>query len=1067
MRINTTKAILLLLCLYAITKANGQAGTFDSSFGLNGLVETDFTNIQSESALRVLRQQDGKLVVLFNARGASWLSRYFNNGTKDLNFTDYTEEQYNNGFIQLQAGTAFQASDLALQKNGNLLVAGNVKGDQLDFSLVQHLPSGFTDNGFGNNGQVITSITPGQNDNATAMAIQQDGKIVVVGCTNTGSQRDFAIVRYNTDGSLDNTFSGDGKLTTDFNSGNDTALAVILQPDGKILVGGVSTANSSQKKSFALARYNSNGTLDLTFSGDGKLTTDISMGDDVLKSLSLQSDGKILAGGYTTTGQTDFALVRYLSDGTLDNTFDGDGKLTTDIAQRSSDTLQSIAVQGDGKILAGGFTRSARGYDFALVRYLSGGVMDPAFATGGKNIADQGTPLDIANQMVLLQDGKILMAGQRGSDQTDLVVTRFTTTGLPDPTMLGNGRIVDHLKGSSIYYAMAIQRDGRIVAGGATSDVNTHGTHHDYALARYLINGQLDPSFGNGGMVTQHFNNNYFSYITEVAIQNDGKIVVAGTVPLSGTNASDFELSRYKTNGSLDSSFGVYGVLFIDFGNSADEANGLAIQPDGKIVVSGSARGGGQKAGLAVARLLPDGTLDNSFGSGGKEIVEAGETDYTGTGAEGYDLALQPDGKIVMGGRAQVEGRRVFLAVRVNSNGTLDNTFNGNGINIMEFNDYWASVVTMQLQPDQKIILVGYPNFTVVRLNPYGTLDPTFNGDGFARYTFNLNDEQSFASALQPDGKILAGGSANLAFALARYNTDGSLDNTFAGGGMQRYDITPDIDHFYVLKIYGNRLFGVGMTHKKYDDFIGYQGSIATLASLKLDLGVFTFYRDVDQDGYGNSAKSVKAEKQPWGYVLQGGDCNDNNATVYPGAPELCDGLDNNCNGAVDEGLARNTFYRDYDGDGYGEAKLTTKACSAPPGYASKSGDCQNADKTIYPGAPELCDGVDNNCNGQVDEGCPMVVPTMMQKSLSNSGDLFATVYPNPSSQAFTLVIQSNNSKEVKLKVTDIAGRLIEQRDGIQVNSLQSIGSGYQPGIYMAEIMQGNKSVNIRLLKQK
>ncbi|HWJ25887.1 MAG TPA: delta-60 repeat domain-containing protein, partial [Flavisolibacter sp.] len=493
MRINTTKAILLLLCLYAITKANGQAGTFDSSFGLNGLVETDFTNIQSESALRVLRQQDGKLVVLFNARGASWLSRYFNNGTKDLNFTDYTEEQYNNGFIQLQAGTAFQASDLALQKNGNLLVAGNVKGDQLDFSLVQHLPSGFTDNGFGNNGQVITSITPGQNDNATAMAIQQDGKIVVVGCTNTGSQRDFAIVRYNTDGSLDNTFSGDGKLTTDFNSGNDTALAVILQPDGKILVGGVSTANSSQKKSFALARYNSNGTLDLTFSGDGKLTTDISMGDDVLKSLSLQSDGKILAGGYTTTGQTDFALVRYLSDGTLDNTFDGDGKLTTDIAQGSSDTLQSIAVQGDGKILAGGFTRSARGYDFALVRYLSGGVMDPAFATGGKNIADQGTPLDIANQMVLLQDGKILMAGQRGSDQTDLVVTRFTTTGLPDPTMLGNGRIVDHLKGSSIYYAMAIQRDGRIVAGGATSDVNTHGTHHDYALARYLINGQLDP----------------------------------------------------------------------------------------------------------------------------------------------------------------------------------------------------------------------------------------------------------------------------------------------------------------------------------------------------------------------------------------------------------------------------------------------------------------------------------------------------------------------------------------------------------------------------------------------
>ena len=216
-------------------------------------------------------------------------------------------------------------------------------------------------------------------------------------------------------------------------------LSAINQKDGKILVGGYTTPPSSTKKDFAIARYNSNGTLDLTFSGDGKLTTDFSLGSDVLKDLAVQSDGKIVAGGYSTLSNTDFAFARYSSTGVLDNSFSGDGKLTLDLTCNSGDTLQNMALQTDGKILAGGFTRSTSGnYDFALVRLNTCGSLDSRFQGGGIDIADMGTSRDIASKMNLLSDGRILMTGQSGIIQNDLVVARFTSSGAPDKTLQGN-----------------------------------------------------------------------------------------------------------------------------------------------------------------------------------------------------------------------------------------------------------------------------------------------------------------------------------------------------------------------------------------------------------------------------------------------------------------------------------------------------------------------------------------------------------------------------------------------------------------------------------------------------
>ncbi|MFT6765834.1 MAG: putative delta-60 repeat protein [Alteromonas naphthalenivorans] len=217
----------------------------------------------------------------------------------------------------------------------------------------QTISAGTLDGSFGGgDGKVTTNINGG--DIAYGVAIQSDGKIVVVGESNSS----FGVARYNTDGSLDTSFDTDGFLTTNFGS-VDAAYGVAIQSDGKIVVSG----NSGND--FAVARYNTDGSLDTTFDTDGKLTTDIgSSSTDVAYGVAIQADGKIVVVG---DNGSDFAVVRYNTDGSLDTTFDTDGKLTTDIGTATADTARAVTIQTDGKIVVVG--RSAN--DFAVVRYLN------------------------------------------------------------------------------------------------------------------------------------------------------------------------------------------------------------------------------------------------------------------------------------------------------------------------------------------------------------------------------------------------------------------------------------------------------------------------------------------------------------------------------------------------------------------------------------------------------------------------------------------------------------------------------------------------------------------------
>ena len=252
-----------------------------------------------------------------------------------------------------------------------MLLSTFIAAASLSFLPTASAADGDLDTTFGTGG-IATTHLGSLYDYGESVALQSDGKIVTAGYFYNGTDYDFALVRYNNDGTLDTSFSGDGIVTTDIGNLGDFATSIAIQSDGKIIVAGNSLTSGNYK--FALVRYNTDGTLDTSFSGDGKVTTALGVSDDRFYSIGLQSDGKIVAAGssYDDTGSIfDFALVRYNTDGTSDSSFSGDGKVITAISGLE-DSATSVVLQSDGKIVAAGYSYNVdTSIDFTLVRYVA------------------------------------------------------------------------------------------------------------------------------------------------------------------------------------------------------------------------------------------------------------------------------------------------------------------------------------------------------------------------------------------------------------------------------------------------------------------------------------------------------------------------------------------------------------------------------------------------------------------------------------------------------------------------------------------------------------------------
>jgi uncharacterized delta-60 repeat protein len=380
----------------------------------------------------------------------------------------------------------------------------------------------------------------------------------------------------------------------------------------------------------------------------------------------------------------------FSQDGSIDNTFGNSGIVSTLIGTNTG----AIEIQVDGKIVAVGSSYvGGSQLVFALTRYNINGILDYTFGNSGIVTTIIGNQISYATSIEIQQDGKIVAAGycEVGGSLGVFALTRYNINGTLDNTF-GNGGIVTTPIGTnSGAYSIEIQADGKILAAGYCEI----GGSLVFALTRYNINGSLDNTFGNGGIVTTLIG--IASVANSIELQADGKIVVGGSINVGGSGV--IALTRYNTNGSLDNTFGNSGIVSNPIGTNGD-ATSIEIQADGKIVVGGSSSVSGSVV-IALTRYNINGSLDNTFGNGGIVTTSIGTDSYASS------IQIQADGKIVAAGSSGVGGSAVFALTRYNTNGSLDNTFGNGGIVTTPIGtNSWAS--SIQIQADGKIVAGGY-----------------------------------------------------------------------------------------------------------------------------------------------------------------------------------------------------------------------------------------------------------------------------------------------------------------------------------------------------------------------
>ena len=620
----------------------------------------------------------------------------------------------------------------------------------------------------------INGIDSKFNASVQSVEIDDNEKILAVGAFTDfgGTTNRNRIVRFNSNGTLDTTFCTNA---VDGNKFNALLNNLVLQSDGKILVGGTFTNYAGTTGRNKLVRLNSDGTLDTSFCNNAVDSTKFN-GD--IYSIYVQSDGKILIGGDFTAyaGTTNRnRLVRLNSDGTLDTSF----CTNASDGNKINSTIRALSVQSDGKILVGGFFTSYAGTTNRnkLIRLNSDGTLDSAFCVN----ASDGSKINFSVYNIKIQSNqKILFSGDFSSygtaNRNGLV--RLNSDGTVDTAFCANASDNTKFSSSPYIYALALQSDGKILVGGLF--LSYAGITNRNHLIRLNSDGTLDTTFCNNAVDTEIFSNTITTSGGVLLIDSSNKLLVGGNfINFKNVTTRNY-LIKFNIDGTVDTTFCTNAV---DLSKFNAYISALEKQSNGDILIGGNFTNYGSVAGRTrLLRVSSSGILDTAFCANavdGKNINFAVRS-----------IKVQSDGKILIGGEfityGGTTGRNLLL--RLNADGTLDTPFCTNAVDGNKFGS--IAINSVALQSDSKILVGG--NFTsyagttnrnrLVRLNSDGTLDSTF--------CINASDSNKFGASInsiqiQSDGKILAGG-AFTAYAgtanrnyLIRLNSDGTLDTTF------------------------------------------------------------------------------------------------------------------------------------------------------------------------------------------------------------------------------------------------------------------------------------------------
>jgi uncharacterized delta-60 repeat protein len=718
------------------------AGTLDTTFGVNGAYSRHIDAYAYGSAVDI--QADGKIVVagtMYDAPSGGFdiaVLRLNANGTPDATFGT-------GGMVKLDFRQGFDAARaIVATAGGKILVAGTSASGPTGrngFSIARLEADGRVDTTFGparDGGLPLINVG---NGDLAAMSVTSDA----IWLGGTGSNRDaslsMTVVKLTPAGLLDTAFNGTGIAMTP--SGNDLWGFAMAMDDTGIFVGGLANPR------FAVARFNLDGTLDAGFGLDG-ITVDPDVSFGGVQALSIRTDGRIIAIGampeVPTNGRQDIARVRYTGHGGRDSTYGTAGKALTNLFDLSWD-MRAVSMEADGRIVMAGSLYDAHDSDFGVVRLLANGLPDYSFGGGGgvQSISFPGGS-DHVYAMLKQADGMRVLAGSSGHNgTTGFALARITPDLTPDYFGFGTDGRTTHTMGFGYAEILALAEapDGKIVAAGYAL---ASSTDYDFAIARYSANGLLDPTFGSGGVVRTSLGTGQ-DVANAVAVQPDGKIVAAGYKRVGGL--FDFAVVRYNLNGTQDASFGNLGVVVIPVGASTDIARSLAILPDGKILVAGESFSNATSNDMAVVRLNANGSIDGTFGSAGVALVN-----FTGGADSATSMAVQPNGKIVLAGTAIADGpggsQRAFALARLLPDGARDLAFGSGfaagGFATNDITSFPDTAYALALQRNGMIVSAGVVGAQWGVTRYFGDPRPQFfatdmDGDGHSDILYrNVSD---------------------------------------------------------------------------------------------------------------------------------------------------------------------------------------------------------------------------------------------------------------------------------------------------------------------------------------
>ena len=751
----------------------------------------------------------------------------------------------------------FAVNAMAIDAQGRLVLVGSDHAGH--FHVQRRTGPGFEtaeDVSFSIDGEEVAS-------SGHAVAFTTDGKIVVAGNLLLKDRpKDFAVARLNPDLTLDKTFAGDGTTSSDFNGGVDTAFGVVVQSDNKIVVGGTAAESSDTfaRTNLAIERFNADGNLDRSFGdGNGKRFIDIEACDSA-QALALQADGKILVAGSAETGDDpnffDGAILRLNANGSDDGSFGDSGQVITRFSGHDT-VLTSMALTTDGKILVAGHD-FAQDLSIEVARYLSNGTLDTSFNRSGKLLV---SPFANATAVVAQPDHKIVVAGQNfpAGAPTQFIVLRYNEDGSPDTTFAGTGTTFTAFETNTGVNALALQSDGMLIAAGGAQaaryrsdgSLDAGGTmdlifdpahrssevtalavapdgklvaagkvfHPDYdmALARFAADYHdcLDLSFGNGLLFVPKTGRTLSGLAGEneeiraLALQSDGGIVVGGQLLAKNGQNEDLMMGRFTAEG-MPVEMGFFppralcnGVGFnsVDFGFGDDAASAVVVTADGKTYTAGTVRGPtGNDFGLV--RFASDCSVDSTGAIAGNEYKV--RLDLGGEDAVG-GMVLQ-NGLPVVAGTSN--GAITLIRVRTDNLGRpqLDGSFGTAGRSTLPTGTLppgtTAVITGLATQSDGKLIVSGWAtfangqtHFVVARFSAAGQLDTSFGGGGVISPGFNMLDTAN-ALALRSDDTIAVAGSTQTSegtlFALVQFTADGRIDTGFNGTGQVTLRLGPD-----------------------------------------------------------------------------------------------------------------------------------------------------------------------------------------------------------------------------------------------------------------------------------